>query len=126
MAPRPKKRTARPSNSWGERRRGPPVAREAAPVVEDQPLSEPDGRRTTVSVYREKFVIVGGAVPRHSRRRATSAAWASSSPSSSGPPIAVLVDLLMPRGATLPKTAETLVEGLRVQRADGGEVALRR
>jgi len=31
--------------------------------VEDQPLSEPDGRRTTVSVYREKFVIVGGAVP---------------------------------------------------------------
>ena len=57
--------------------------------------------------------------------RATSAAWASSSPASSGPSIAVLVDLLMPRGATLPRTAETLVEGLRVQRADGGEVALR-
>ena len=41
-----------------------------------------------------------------------------------GPPIAVLVDLLMPSGARRTKAGDPLVEGLRVQRADGGEVAL--
>jgi len=42
-----------------------------------------------------------------------------------GEPIAVIVDLLMPRNARLTKNDPKLVEGLRVQGADGGEVALR-
>ena len=41
-----------------------------------------------------------------------------------GPPIAVIVDLLMPRDVRLARSGDTLVEGLRVQRADGAEVAL--
>lgn len=40
------------------------------------------------------------------------------------PPIAVLVDLLMPRGAKTDKNKAPLVTGLRVQGADGGHVAL--
>lgn len=42
-----------------------------------------------------------------------------------GEPIAVIVDLLMPRGARTAKNRPKLVEGLRVQEADGGDVALR-
>ncbi len=41
-----------------------------------------------------------------------------------GAPIGVLVDLLMPRGETGDRNDEKLVAGLRVQGADGGEVAL--
>jgi hypothetical protein len=41
-----------------------------------------------------------------------------------GGPIGVLVDLLMPRGETGDRNDEKLVAGLRVQGADGGEVAL--
>jgi hypothetical protein len=40
-------------------------------------------------------------------------------------PIAVIVDLLMPKGAKTKKNRPQLVEGLRVQEADGGDVALR-
>lgn len=42
-----------------------------------------------------------------------------------GEPIAVIVDLLMPKGARTGKNRPKLVEGLRVQEADGGDVALR-
>lgn len=42
-----------------------------------------------------------------------------------GEPIAVIVDLLMPRGATTARNRPNLVEGLRVQEADGGGIALR-
>ena len=41
-----------------------------------------------------------------------------------GEPVGVLVDLLMPRGAKGDQNEEKLVEGLRVQGADGGDVAL--
>lgn len=41
-----------------------------------------------------------------------------------GEPVGVLVDLLMPRGARGDQNEEKLVEGLRVQGADGGGVAL--
>ncbi len=41
-----------------------------------------------------------------------------------GEPIAVLVDLLMPKGAATQKNRPPLVQGLRVQEADGGAVAL--
>lgn len=41
-----------------------------------------------------------------------------------GPPIPILVDLLMPRDAELEKHRPPLVDGLRVQRADGADVAL--
>ncbi len=41
-----------------------------------------------------------------------------------GEPVPVLVDLLMPRGARTDNRREKLVEGLRVQPVDGGEVAL--
>ncbi|MBE7157282.1 MAG: hypothetical protein INR62_02380 [Rhodospirillales bacterium] len=41
-----------------------------------------------------------------------------------GGPVSVLVDLLMPRGARGDRNAKKLVEGLRVQGADGAEVAL--
>ena len=41
-----------------------------------------------------------------------------------GEPIGVLVDLLMPRGEPGDRNDEKLVAGLRVQGADGGEVAL--
>jgi len=39
-------------------------------------------------------------------------------------PIPVLIDLLMPRGSKTDKRREKLVEGLRVQPVDGGELAL--
>jgi len=42
-----------------------------------------------------------------------------------GEPIAVIVDLLMPKGAKTKKNRPQLIEGLRVQEADGGDVALR-
>jgi hypothetical protein len=42
-----------------------------------------------------------------------------------GAPVAVIVDLLMPKGAKTPKHRPPLVQGLRVQEADGGDVALR-
>jgi hypothetical protein len=42
-----------------------------------------------------------------------------------GEPVAVIVDLLMPKGAKFTKHRPKLVEGLRVQEADGGEIALR-
>lgn len=42
-----------------------------------------------------------------------------------GAPVAVIVDLLMPKGAKVKKHRPKLIEGLRVQEADGGEVALR-
>lgn len=42
-----------------------------------------------------------------------------------GESIAVIVDLLMPRGADTQKNRPPLVQGLRVQEADGGAVALR-
>jgi hypothetical protein len=45
-------------------------------------------------------------------------------PHDGGKPIAVIVDLLMPKGAKLKKHRPPLVEGLRVQEADGGEFAL--
>ena len=41
-----------------------------------------------------------------------------------GAPIGVIVDLLMPRGAKGDQNQNKLVEGLRVQAADGGDVAL--
>ncbi len=41
-----------------------------------------------------------------------------------GPPVGVLVDLLMPRGAKGDRNEEKLVEGLRVQGAEGGGIAL--
>jgi hypothetical protein len=40
-------------------------------------------------------------------------------------PVAVIVDLLMPKGAATKKNRPPLVQGLRVQEADGGAVALR-
>ncbi len=46
-------------------------------------------------------------------------------PRDGGEPIAVIVDLLMPKGAKTAKNRPKLVEGLRVQEVDGGEVALR-
>lgn len=42
-----------------------------------------------------------------------------------GEPIAVIVDLLMPKGARTTKNRPRLVDGLRVQEADGGDIALR-
>lgn len=42
-----------------------------------------------------------------------------------GEPIAVIVDLLMPKGAQTTKNRPKLVDGLRVQEADGGDIALR-
>ena len=42
-----------------------------------------------------------------------------------GVPVSVIVDLLMPKGARTTKNRPKLVEGLRVQEADGGDVALR-
>ena len=42
-----------------------------------------------------------------------------------GEAIAVIVDLLMPRGAKTKKNRPALVEGLRVQEVDGGSIALR-
>jgi hypothetical protein len=42
-----------------------------------------------------------------------------------GESIAVIVDLLMPKGAKTAKNRPKLVGGLRVQEADGGEIALR-
>lgn len=42
-----------------------------------------------------------------------------------GEPIAVIVDLLMPKGAKTKKNRPQLVEGLRVQEVDGGSIALR-
>ncbi len=42
-----------------------------------------------------------------------------------GEPIAVIVDLLMPKNAKTQKHRPQLVEGLRVQEIDGGDVALR-
>jgi hypothetical protein len=42
-----------------------------------------------------------------------------------GDPVAVIVDLLMPKGAKTVKHRPKLVEGLRVQEADGGAIALR-
>ncbi|MCB1210666.1 MAG: hypothetical protein KDK97_15150 [Verrucomicrobiales bacterium] len=41
-----------------------------------------------------------------------------------GDPVGVLVDLLMPRGARGDQNEDKLVEGLRVQGAQGGDVAL--
>ncbi|HEX2495094.1 MAG TPA: hypothetical protein VHK24_15080 [Steroidobacter sp.] len=41
-----------------------------------------------------------------------------------GEPVAVIVDLLMPKGARTAKNRPKLVEGLRVQEADGGAIAL--
>ena len=41
-----------------------------------------------------------------------------------GDPVGVLVDLLMPRGARGDRNDDPLVEGLRVQGAEGGDVAL--
>jgi len=45
-------------------------------------------------------------------------------PGDGGDPIAVIVDLLMPKGARTTRNRPKLVEGLRVQEADGGEFAL--
>lgn len=42
-----------------------------------------------------------------------------------GAAVLVIVDLLMPRGAKTQKHRPPLVQGLRVQEADGGEIALR-
>ncbi len=42
-----------------------------------------------------------------------------------GLPVAVIVDLLMPKGAKTKKHRPPLIQGLRVQEADGGDVALR-
>lgn len=41
-----------------------------------------------------------------------------------GDPVGVMVDLLMPRGAKGDQNSEKLIDGLRVQGADGGDVAL--
>ena len=41
-----------------------------------------------------------------------------------GDPVGVLVDLLMPRGAKGDRNEDKLIQGLRVQGADGGDVAL--
>lgn len=41
-----------------------------------------------------------------------------------GDPVGVLVDLLMPRGAKGDRNAVKLIDGLRVQAADGGGIAL--
>jgi hypothetical protein len=41
-----------------------------------------------------------------------------------GEPVGVLVDLLMPRGAKGDRNEEKLIDGLRVQGADGGGIAL--
>lgn len=41
-----------------------------------------------------------------------------------GRPVGVIVDLLMPRGAKGDQNENKLVQGLRVQAADGGEIAL--
>lgn len=60
---------------------------------------------------------VAGLKPFQLRRRVD--------PSDGGEPIAVIVDLLMPTGARTTKNRPQLVEGLRVQEADGGEIALR-
>lgn len=46
-------------------------------------------------------------------------------PGDGGEPIAVIVDLLMPKGARTTKNRPKLVAGLRVQETDGGEIALR-
>ncbi len=45
-------------------------------------------------------------------------------PGDGGEPIAVIVDLLMPKGARTTRNRPKLVDGLRVQEADGGEIAL--
>jgi hypothetical protein len=42
-----------------------------------------------------------------------------------GDAVAVIVDLLMPKGARTQKNKPKLVDGLRVQEADGGAIALR-
>lgn len=42
-----------------------------------------------------------------------------------GEPVAVIVDLLMPKGAKTKKHRPEYVQGLRVQEIDGGDVALR-
>ncbi len=42
-----------------------------------------------------------------------------------GAPVAVVVDLLMPKGAKTAKNRPRLIEGLRVQEVDGGAIALR-
>jgi hypothetical protein len=42
-----------------------------------------------------------------------------------GPPVAVIVDVLMPKGAKTKKNKPKFVEGFRALEADGGEVALR-
>ena len=42
-----------------------------------------------------------------------------------GEPIAVIIDLLMPKGAKTARNRPKLVEGLRVQEVDGGAIALR-
>lgn len=42
-----------------------------------------------------------------------------------GEPVGVLVDLLMPRGEKGDQNRVKLITGLRVQRADGGDIALR-
>lgn len=42
-----------------------------------------------------------------------------------GTPVVVIVDLLMPKGAKTQKHRPPLIQGLRVQEADGGDVALR-
>src|SRR6185437_4394833 len=42
-----------------------------------------------------------------------------------GEPVAVLVDLLMPRSAKPRRNRPTLIAGLRVQGADAGEIALK-
>ena len=45
-------------------------------------------------------------------------------PRDGGDPIAVLLDLLMPRGVHTQRNRPPLIAGLRVQPADGGEIAL--
>lgn len=42
-----------------------------------------------------------------------------------GAPVAVIVDLLMPKGTKTRKHRPPLIQGLRVQEADGGDIALR-
>jgi hypothetical protein len=42
-----------------------------------------------------------------------------------GAPVVVVVDLLMPKGAKTDRHRPPLIHGLRVQEADGGEIALR-
>ena len=46
-------------------------------------------------------------------------------PEDGGAPVAVIVDLLMPKGAKTKKHRPEYVQGLRVQEIDGGHVALR-